>query len=126
MTKEELEQRAEEYADTVKCEWENDTYWVDCRDEVTDAYIAGATENGIQWHDLRKENAELKTDNVEWEKASDKWKSLYYSTNNQLTKAKKLLEMVIDWQMRCGNGYPIWEEVIKKIQNFLKESEVEK
>ncbi len=35
------EELAEKYADTVKCEWENDTYWVDCRDEVTDAFIAG-------------------------------------------------------------------------------------
>lgn len=35
------EDLAEKYADTVKCEWENDTYWVDCRDEVTDAFIAG-------------------------------------------------------------------------------------
>ena len=55
---EELKQKAEEYADTVKCEWENDTYWVDCRDKVTDAYIAGAIENGIQWHKLSEKYPE--------------------------------------------------------------------
>ena len=38
MTEEEM---AEQYADTVKCEWENDTYWVDCRDKVTDSFLAG-------------------------------------------------------------------------------------
>ena len=42
MTKEELEKEADEYSKTVKCEWESETYWVDCYDEVTDAYIAGA------------------------------------------------------------------------------------
>ena len=53
MTKEELEKEAEEYADKVKCEWENETYWVDCRDEVTDAYIAGAEfgyNKANEWH----------------------------------------------------------------------------
>lgn len=35
------EEMAEQYADTVKCEWENDTYWVDCRDKVTNAFLAG-------------------------------------------------------------------------------------
>ena len=57
-----IEERAEKYADTVKCEWENDTYWVDCRDKVEDAYIAGAKENGIEWHDLCKDPNDLPKD----------------------------------------------------------------
>ena len=44
------EEMAEEYANTVKCEWENDTYWVDCRDEVTDAYLAGLKAGKPKWH----------------------------------------------------------------------------
>ena len=40
---------AEEYADTVKCEWENETYWVDCRDEITDAYLAGLEAGRPKW-----------------------------------------------------------------------------
>ena len=40
---------------------------------------------------ILKENAELKADNAEWEKASDKWKNLYELTNKQLTEAKELL-----------------------------------
>ena len=39
MTKD--EKLAEEYANTVKCEWENDTYYVDCRDEIEEAFLAG-------------------------------------------------------------------------------------
>ncbi len=35
------EEMASNYADTVKCEWENETYLVDCRDKVEDAFIAG-------------------------------------------------------------------------------------
>lgn len=35
------EKLSEEYAATHKTEWENDTYWVDCYDEITDAFIAG-------------------------------------------------------------------------------------
>ena len=70
MTKEELEKEAEEYADTVKCEWENDTYWVDCRDKVTDAYLASAEPrekqiqiDARQIRALQKQNGEL-TDKV--------------------------------------------------------------
>lgn len=54
------EELAEKYADTVKCEWENDTYWVDCRDEITDAFIAGRQSNNKRITDLEKEIEELK------------------------------------------------------------------
>ena len=30
-----------------------------CEEQVKQAYIAGATENGIQWHDLRKDPNDL-------------------------------------------------------------------
>lgn len=52
---------------------------------------------------LRKENAELKTDNVEWEKASDKWKSVYELTNNQLTKAKEIIKGLLFFVDALGN-----------------------
>ena len=51
---------AEEYANTVKCEWENDTYYVDCRDEVEEAFLAGLkAARQEMWHDLRKNPNDL-------------------------------------------------------------------
>lgn len=53
---EELKQKAEEYADTkVKDRKGYNARW----ELVRNAYIAGATENGIQWHDLRKDPNDL-------------------------------------------------------------------
>ena len=58
MTKE-LKQKAEEYADTkVKDRKGYNARW----ELVRNAYIAGATENGIQWHDLRKDPNDLPKD----------------------------------------------------------------
>lgn len=49
------EKLAEEYANTVKCEWENDTYYVDCRDKIEEAFIAGLkAARQKMWHDLRE------------------------------------------------------------------------
>ena len=56
---------AEEYANTVKCEWENDTYYVDCRDEVEEAFLAGLkAARKEKWHDLRKNPNDLPEDCV--------------------------------------------------------------
>ena len=50
------EKLAEEYANTVKCEWENDTYYVDCRDEIEEAFLAGLKAGReTKWHDLKKD-----------------------------------------------------------------------
>ncbi len=60
-----FEQEAEKYADTVKCEWENETYWVDCRDKVTDAFEAGAEfgySKANKWHYLRENPNDLPDD----------------------------------------------------------------
>ena len=57
MTDKEL---AEKYANTVKCEWENDTYYVDCRDNVEEAFIAGLkVARKAMWHDLKKDPSDL-------------------------------------------------------------------
>ena len=57
---------AEEYANTVKCEWENDTYYVDCRDEVEEAFLAGLkAARQEKWHDLRKNPKDLPAENQE-------------------------------------------------------------
>lgn len=54
------EKLAEEYANTVKCEWENDTYYVDCRDKIEEAFIAGLkAARQKMWHDLRKNPKDL-------------------------------------------------------------------
>ena len=56
---------AEEYANTVKCEWENDTYYVDCRDEVEEAFLAGLkAARKEMWHDLRENPNDLPEDCV--------------------------------------------------------------
>jgi hypothetical protein len=50
---------AEKYADTVKCEWENETYWVDCRDKITDAFIAGLKAGKPKWHNFRENRNDI-------------------------------------------------------------------
>ena len=57
------EKLAEEYANTVKCEWENDTYYVDCRDKIEEAFIAGLkAARDAMWHDLRENPNDLPED----------------------------------------------------------------
>lgn len=59
------EKLAEEYANTVKCEWENDTYYVDCRDKIEEAYLAGLkAARKEMWHDLRENPNDLPEDCV--------------------------------------------------------------
>lgn len=59
------EKLAEEYANTVKCEWENDTYYVDCRDKIEEAFIAGLkAARQEKWHDLRENPDDLPEDCV--------------------------------------------------------------
>lgn len=74
---------------------------------------------------LEKENAELKADNIEWEKASDKWKSLYESTNKQLTKAKEIIKEFMKYEINEYDGSLEihFEELKKQAEQFLKESE---
>lgn len=72
-----------------------------------------------------KENAELKEDNSEWEKASDKWKNLYYSTNNQLTKAKEIIRKLIDYPRIYGQASGRYKHECDLAEQFLN-SEVEK
>jgi len=42
----------------------------------------------------------------------------------QLLKARQIIEMVTDWQLRCGNGHPTWQEVVSKATQFLNEVKV--
>ena len=63
MTEEQIKQRAEEYA-KGKADKGNYDYAVGDHvyfgmSALEHAYIAGATENGIQWHDLRKNRLDL-------------------------------------------------------------------
>lgn len=59
------EKLAEEYANTVKCEWENDTYYVDCRDKIEEAFLAGLkAARQEKWHDLRENPDDLPEDCV--------------------------------------------------------------
>lgn len=56
------EEKAEEYIKNVRTEWENQTYWVDCTDEVKQAYLDGLAEGRKEkWHDLRKNPNDLPT-----------------------------------------------------------------
>ena len=70
MTKEELKQKAEEYVGKNGFGSDyNNIISFEANSEMEKAYIAGATENGIQWHDLRKDPNDLpNTDRDVWVK----------------------------------------------------------
>ena len=60
-----LEEKAEEYAENKKGLYyfaQTDTYYDD-KEKLTQAYLAGAKENGVVWHDLRKDPNDLPKDN---------------------------------------------------------------
>ena len=52
---EELKQKAEVYSYKLY----HSKAWNPGEDMLVKAYLAGATENGIQWHDLRKDSNDL-------------------------------------------------------------------
>lgn len=88
---EKLEKEADIYADTVKCEWENDTYWVDCRDEVTDAYLAGAEPREKRIKELEAQTA----------------------------KAKELLQRVVKWATTETCKCEKFDFILADIKQFL-------
>ena len=57
MTKEELKQKAKDWCKSKNLTPSNVGYFTS--DYCEQSYIAGATENGIQWHDLRKDPNDL-------------------------------------------------------------------
>ena len=57
MTKEELKQKAKDWCKSKNLTPSNVGYFT--ADYCEQSYIAGATENGIQWHDLRKDPKDL-------------------------------------------------------------------
>ena len=69
---------------------------------------------------ISKKIEELKADNANWEKASDKWKSLFYSTNNDLIKAKEIIKKFLlwenDWHKKTESKY----QLLKEAEQFLK------
>ena len=75
--------------------------------------------------ELEKENAELKSDNGEWEITSDKWKKVYELTDNQLTKAKEIIKDLLN--LPFANNEEVFADVnshLDRAEQFL--SEVEK
>lgn len=64
---EKLERKAEQFADkhAFRVPYDGSNKFYDDTDYKAskDGYIAGATENGIQWHDLRKDPNDLPKDN---------------------------------------------------------------
>lgn len=71
---------------------------------------------------LEKENAELKSDSIEWEKASDKWKCVYELTNDQLTKAKKLIKDLLGSE-NTSCEEEMFFEIRQKAEQFIKKVE---
>ena len=79
---EELRQKAKDYAND-KADKGNYDYAVGdnvyfCKSALEQAYIAGATENGIQWHDLRKDPNDLPTT----PKDADEWRTVLGQDGN--------------------------------------------
>ena len=56
---EELKQKFNNWYDENYDEWAEGEEGYALKEELQNAYIAGATENGIQWHDLRKDPNDL-------------------------------------------------------------------
>ena len=54
-----VEEKAEQYIEKNNLEWELECYRTSPIGEVKQAYIAGAKENGVVWHDLRKDPNDL-------------------------------------------------------------------
>lgn len=101
MNKEELEKEAEEYADKqIGC---GDGYyeWTD----IKQAYLAGATENGFQRHDLRKDPKDLpkKTDMYLVHKISG-----YGSKSIELIQYNSSRQF---WCVDCQNEVVAWYEI---------------
>lgn len=119
MNKEELKQEAEEKA-------KKRVNGFKCQENCEKSYVMGALdfaeprERKIADLEQEKASLELKLEALEdetpWEDIKDKSEVI-----GQLTKAKELLKMVLDWQCRCGNGHPTWQEVCAKIEQFLSE-----
>lgn len=59
MTDEELEKKAIFYAGEHCDEKDDDGFWLSDEEMLRRAFIAGAKENGIIWHDLRKDPDDL-------------------------------------------------------------------
>ena len=75
----------------------------------------------IEIAELKKENAKLKNERNAFKIYSDGAELDAINLNEQLNEAKELLELVLDWQSRCGNGHPTWSEVVSRVEAFLKE-----
>lgn len=121
MTNEELKQEAREWSFRKKYAYG----YAYTFEQVTNAYIEGAEPREKQIEQLEKENAELKESLRDNKKCHCMVYLNYKGLESNLTKAKDLLKTVLDWQCRCGNGHPTWQEVCAKIEQFLN-SEVEK
>ena len=93
-----------------------------CQKEYEDKCLA----QKIQYiKELKEENAELKSDNGEWEITSDKWKKVYELTDNQLTKAKEIIKDLLN--LPFANNEEVFADVnshLDRAEQFL--SEVEK
>ena len=80
------EKKATEYADSIeeKKHWsdEYDSNTVFTREEVEQAYLAGAKENAVIWHDLRKDPKDLPKDDRFVVVSSGKdWTKAFYENN---------------------------------------------
>ena len=144
MTKEELKQEAEESFEQYKVTDEDyvvSPYSDDMGEkmlmfnyeyEAEETYLRLYTQGYLAGAEPREKRiAELKEDNSEWEKTSDKWKSVYELTNNQLTNAKELLERLLITSCNSDvlNLLPNCSEVLRvrvEAEQFLKDCEVEK
>ena len=107
-----LEEKAEEYARrTKKVDWEGFPIDKEARKE---GYIAGATENGIVWHDLRKNPRDLPNtdrDVIVKRESEDEseidnyynddewvgWGKAYREQQYYIRKGDKLIDDVVAW-----------------------------
>ena len=125
MTKEELKQEAEEWLNKWelcnKCENKVDciSNFSYCKKVVLQSYLASAEPREKQIAELRKDKKEL------CHSISEGGKACVY-LNEQLTKAKELLERFLGlgnlWDLDCKYYFPLRKEA----EQFIKDSEVKK
>lgn len=80
-----IEDKASRYADNIPFVYETDVVRKIVKEFASLAYIDGAKENGVVWHDLRKDPNDLPSnsyfclnergDHIHWNKHYQKWQN---------------------------------------------------
>ena len=108
MTKEELKKEAQEQVNCCT------PLYPEC---FIQGYLAGAEPREKRIEELEKENAELKEHH---KSVCESLTNTHRNIREQLTKAKELLELFVQWNYGCCKE-PDYKDIVKQAEQFLKE-----